>query len=366
MRSFLLPFILAALLWSVAPPAQSDTLAPPPGGPTGAPAEAGQAEPATPLEPAPLAVIHEAMGQVFVVKAGDPDSTPAEEDMELGAGDRVTTGSNGSVTISLRDEHFVKLGSLATLTVKELRSDQVAGGIWARLMLARGKMMAAVASLTSADSRFEVDTPTAVAAVKGTSFQVSAESNSTTISVLEGSVATSGFRDDSVAPEELEVKEGYETVVDAKTRRPGSLTKFFNNEKRRKTRVALSEFRAKIQKVRARGKSGELRRQRRLRVLSRAWLIERYRQKNPSSYKSLPAWRRNRLDQFLAGHKPELDANRAEITRYLNSNPKTRKLLENQTSRRFAGARGATNRRSKKHPGGNEQPPAPERRRTRQ
>jgi len=324
MRISGLPWLLAIILLPAGSPAQEDATTAP--------------------EPSPLAVIHEASGPVFITKAGDPAGLPAEEDMELGPGDRITTGANGSVIITLRDDHFIKLGSQAGLTVKELRSDQVAGGIWARLILTRGKLMAVVASLTTADSRFEVDTPQAVASVKGTSFQVVAERKSTTISVLEGTVAASGYREELVAPEELEVKEGFETVVGAKNRRPGPLTKFFNNEKRKKTRVALSEYRAMALKLRARGQSGELRRQRRLRVLSRTMLIERFQKKTPASYKALPEWRRNRIDQFMAGHKPELDASRAEISRFLNSNPKTRKLLEQQIRRRFAGVTAKTPR----------------------
>ena len=293
-----------------------------------------------------MAVIHEVVGQAFITKAGDPAPSPAEEDMDLGPGDRIATGANGRVTISLRDEHFVRMDGLATLTIKDLRSDQVAGGIWARLLLARGKLMAVVASLTSVDSRFEVDTPSAVAAVKGTTFEVSAGGKSTTISVLEGSVAASGFREDAVAPEELEVKEGFETVVDGNTRRPGPLTKLFKNEKRKKFRIALSEFRAKMVRLRARGQSGELRRERRLRVLSRAMLIQRFQQKNPQAYQALPEWKRTRLDQFLAGHQPGLAASRSEVSRFLNGNPKTRKLLEQQASRRFAAPRIGTSHKS--------------------
>jgi hypothetical protein len=310
------------------------------------------AEPGAPAaaapELAPLAVIVGSVGSVAVTKAGDPDSIPAEEDLELEPGDRINTGSNGSVTISLRDEHFVKLGGQATLTIKELRTDQVTGGIWARLALTRGLLMAVVSSLTSPDSRFEVDTPTAIAAVKGTSFQVAAGGKSTSISVLEGSVAASGFREASVQPEEVEVKEGFETVVDGKTRRPGPLTKFFNNEKRKKARIALSEFKAKMRVLKSQGQSGELQRRRRQRVLSRAMLVQRFEQRNPQAFKSLPEWRRNRLDRFLSGHRPELDASRAEISRYLNSNPKTRKRLELEVGRYFAGAKAPAVRPAKK------------------
>jgi len=328
MRNFFLPVLLAVIILPGIRIAHGEE----PG--TAIPEEKTAAP-----DSSPMGVIHESSGQVFITKAGDPASSPAEEDMDLGPGDRIATGMNGSVTISLRDQSFVKLGALASLTVKDLRSDQVTGGLWARLLLSRGKLMAVVSSLVSPDSRFEIDTPTAVAAVKGTAFQVTAGSKSTTISVLEGTVVASGNRDDAVTPEELDVKEGFETVVDSKSRRPGPLTKFFKNEKRVKARVALSEFRAKMQKLKVRGQSGDLRRQRRLRVLARVMLIQRFQKQNPAAYQALPEWRRNRMDQFLVGHMPELDASRTEISRYLNSNPKSRKQLEQQISRRFSGAK---------------------------
>lgn len=347
------PVYLAIMLWPGALPPLA-----------GVPAMAAPNGQVAAPEPAPLAVIHETAGTVSVQKAGDPAPLPAEEDMDLGPGDRITTGTSGRITLSLRDAHFVKLGGLATLTVREIRSDQVAGEIWARLALARGKLMAVVSGLASPDSRFEVETPSAVAAVKGTSFQVSAGTKSTTISVLEGVVVASGSRDAPVLPEELEVREGFETVVNTRTHRPGALTKFFNNEKRKKARIALSEFRARIQKLKARGQSGELQRQRRLRVLSRALLIQRFQKKNPETYKALPDWRRARLDRFLDGHRPELDASRAEVNRFLNSNAKTRKRLELEANRRFSGVKGAGLKPSARRSGAPRQVPPRQKKRT--
>jgi len=301
--------------------------------PTAAPALSAVESPAS-----SIAVLTEIEGNVTVQRAGDPEAVPAEEDMDLGEGDKIVTGAGGRATISLLDEHFVSLGERATMTLRKAKSEPSSGSFWARIALAAGKLMAAVSSLTVPGSRFEVETPTAVATVKGTTFAVEASAAASTVSVLEGTVEASGVEGKSA--EVVAVKEGYETVVAKKTRRPGALRKFFKNEKRHKFLVGLSEFRARSLRMRSQGRSGELRQGRRMRTLVRAVFILDLKERNPAAYRSLPRWRRDQLDRYIAAAGPDLEARRAEITEFLRKNPRLKARLEQQVRVRFAPAKG--------------------------
>lgn len=281
----------------------------------------------------PLAVLTEVSGRVTVLHAGTPEAIPAEEDMELGEGDQVFTGPGGKAVLAFLDEHFVHLDGRATLSLKTLKSEPSRGTFWARLALAGGKLMAAVSSLTGDGSLFEVATPTAVAAIKGTTFAVTDGKTESTISVLEGAVETAGAGDGP--PETVSVLEGYETVVTKKARRPGALRKLFKNKKRKKFVVTMSEFRARAIRLRSQGRSGELGRSRRTRNLVRAMYAQKFKQDNPKTYRAMPDWRRERLDRFLASAGPDLEARRAELAQFLKKNPKLKARLEKEAKGRF-------------------------------
>jgi len=120
----------------------------------------------------------------------------------LPEGSRIETGSDGSVTLLLADGSLVTLQKLSMLTLNEMR--QVTGTESAhatQFKLDSGRLQTRVKPHGNV-GRFEIVTPVAVSAVRGTEFRDSfePESGNATTETLEGSVAVSGSGADVTVP----------------------------------------------------------------------------------------------------------------------------------------------------------------------
>ena len=122
------------------------------------------------------------------------DGRAAVNGMQLAEGSRLQTGADGSVTLQLADGSVVTLQKASSLTLQELRS---VSGVPAthdtRLKLEAGRLQTVVKPQGS-DGRFEILTPVAVSAVRGTQFRSAfdAASAQATTETLEGVVGVSG------------------------------------------------------------------------------------------------------------------------------------------------------------------------------
>lgn len=108
----------------------------------------------------------EGTADVLHAGAGERASLAAGDAVLLG--DRLRTGADGKVRIVLRDESVITLGSGSELTITE---QLLAPAPASAFQLLKGTIRALVGDRYSAPgARFEVETPTAVAGVRGTSF----------------------------------------------------------------------------------------------------------------------------------------------------------------------------------------------------
>ena len=96
----------------------------------------------------------------------------------LRAGSEVRTGRDASAEIDFSDGSKVRLASDTSFNVDQAESAE------SRFTLLRGKIQAAFAGLFS--SKIRLRTPTAVCAVRGTVFELSADDKDTAISMAEG------------------------------------------------------------------------------------------------------------------------------------------------------------------------------------
>src|SRR5204863_3107952 len=135
-------------------------------------------------------------------------------------GDTVKTAAGATAAISFVDQHLLKLGERTTLVIRTVKSDPRTGSFLGQVGLLAGKLVASFGSLAGTSSGFKVDTRTAVAAVKGTTFSVEADDDASTVSVLEGTVATAGVDAAGHEAESVDVPEGQETSVGHGERRP--------------------------------------------------------------------------------------------------------------------------------------------------
>ncbi|PNV75894.1 FecR family protein [Leptospira inadai] len=102
----------------------------------------------------------------------------------LTEGDRIVTGSGGSVDIGLTDSSIIRLKEKSTLLLKGMRETEASQ---VKLSLLSGRILSLVEK-EKKNANFVVDTPTVVAAVRGTSFEVDANSEESSVYVADGAV----------------------------------------------------------------------------------------------------------------------------------------------------------------------------------
>ena len=130
-------------------------------------------------------------GDVRVVRKSG--ALPVVKGMELVEGDLLETGPNGFATLALPDKSQVSLPSSSRIRLARLRQVPMSNSIDRRFTLEQGRSEARVTPMANPASRFLITTPVAVAAVRGTQFNVSytpAEFKAATV-VTEGKVSVS-------------------------------------------------------------------------------------------------------------------------------------------------------------------------------
>ncbi|HYU57382.1 MAG TPA: PKD domain-containing protein, partial [Actinomycetota bacterium] len=135
-------------------------------------------------------------GTVDVSQGGGAFSE-GRDGQSLGEGDVVRTGPQGRAEIEYFDGSMTRLDWSTTFTLEELatldnaaRSKRIVGA-----QGAGGKTWSRVSRLTDSQSRFEVRTPTATGAVRGTIFATQCEADGTCLYVvIDGSVVVSSAK----------------------------------------------------------------------------------------------------------------------------------------------------------------------------
>lgn len=102
----------------------------------------------------------------------------------LSEGDRIVTGKGGSIDIGLTDSSVIRLKENSELVLKSLRQTEASQ---IRISLMSGKILNLVEK-EKKNANYFVDTPTVVAAVRGTSFEVTASDKESTVFVVDGAV----------------------------------------------------------------------------------------------------------------------------------------------------------------------------------
>lgn len=117
-----------------------------------------------------LGIIKELSGTVSVKKSGAAKSFKAFKNMSLNQGDYITTGDKSKLVIQLasgdKSDDEITIGSNADLYISDLADKD--GSKKSSVKMWAGSMAAKVRSISNADDEFEVETPTAVMAVRGT------------------------------------------------------------------------------------------------------------------------------------------------------------------------------------------------------
>lgn len=118
------------------------------------------------------------------------DTVAVVAGMEVGSGDRLLVAESGNVTVQFADDSELLVTGGSEVVFDSLSAWGETGMVDTRIRLQSGAVDTRVKSRKGPGSRYEITTPAAVAAVRGTDFRVSAESASpvTRSEVLEGNV----------------------------------------------------------------------------------------------------------------------------------------------------------------------------------
>jgi len=134
-------------------------------------------------------IITRISGVVTVLPEGSNTWTEVEVDAQLRSGDRIRTSNNSSAVVTFFEGSVIELKSNTEIGITELIIEVGPKSTTISLEQAIGTTINRVQKLVDTASSYEIKTPSAVAAVRGTEYEVEVLSDSTTtVIVTEGSV----------------------------------------------------------------------------------------------------------------------------------------------------------------------------------
>jgi len=125
-------------------------------------------------------------GSAMIKRITDTHFQVMTPDMSIQVGDEVLT-RNGSVLIKFADGSILRLDKNSNLVFNKLSHFGHTGMVDTRMRLKKGMLSTEVMPLVKG-SRYEISTPSAVAAVRGTKFRMETNGKNTQIEVTEGFV----------------------------------------------------------------------------------------------------------------------------------------------------------------------------------
>lgn len=127
------------------------------------------------------------VGTVQLTSGASGQNTPLQEGTLISAGDEILSAS-GTATVELARGSDVRISPNSRLIFNRLIRYGEDGTVDARLRLDRGELHTRVAPLVEGGARLEIETPLAMAAVRGTAFTLRASPGSAGLRVIEGDV----------------------------------------------------------------------------------------------------------------------------------------------------------------------------------
>lgn len=140
-----------------------------------------------------LAAVEDMHGLVQVRDKGGDNWRRATAGMLIRAGTAIRVGEKGHVILKWADGSRLKLTSGAQVIYRRWHFNRLTRSSRASFYQLIGRVVFKVRKVLRGTTKFEVSTPTVVAAVRGTTFDVEVMADKTTIvSVLDGAVAVTG------------------------------------------------------------------------------------------------------------------------------------------------------------------------------
>ena len=132
--------------------------------------------------------VNSVTGQVQLISGNDGAKRPLTSDSLIRVGDEILSQA-GTATVELADGSVVRISPNSRLAFNRLTQYGKSGMVDIRLRLNQGEIETQVKPVIEGGSRFEIETPSAVAAVRGTMFTLKTAPGSTDLRVTEGEVS---------------------------------------------------------------------------------------------------------------------------------------------------------------------------------
>lgn len=129
-----------------------------------------------------------------VSRSDNGATQPVSPGMLIGAGTTIQTAENGSLTLEFADGSSTLISGASVLHIRELLQLKASGTHRTSLELEHGQVENKVTHSPLGGGRYRIETPAAVAAVRGTSFRVSTEGGQMRTETLDGQVAVGNQR----------------------------------------------------------------------------------------------------------------------------------------------------------------------------
>lgn len=159
------------------------------------------------LQPAPALVIA-VRGAAYLVRAENGEQVEITVGTELYSGDRVVTGDAQSLRMQFADKSELQVLPNSEVVLDKLSQFEQTGMVDTRIRLNSGSVNTSVIKQKPVD-RYEIKTPAAITAVRGTNFRLSSDdSDISRTEVTEGRVAV------SAGDEEKDINDGFGIVAE--------------------------------------------------------------------------------------------------------------------------------------------------------
>lgn len=148
------------------------------------------------------ATVTRLFGSATLFRAGSQTAEPLRPETRLHSGDRLVTGSDSNLTLRFADDSLLLVQSNSEVVMDALSAWGTTGMVDTRVRLKGGRVDTRVQPGRGPGSRYQIITPAAVAAVRGTDFRISAEPGRAVMrsEVSEGTVTVSNDRSGTDVP----------------------------------------------------------------------------------------------------------------------------------------------------------------------
>ncbi|MCW8883656.1 MAG: FecR domain-containing protein, partial [Motiliproteus sp.] len=135
-------------------------------------------------------------GSAQITPVGERTAQPLAVGNMASLGDEIRTDANTTVAIQFADGSILTLHNSSQVRFDHLSAHGSTGMVDSRLRLLKGRMDTKVTPAKGPGSRFEIHTPSAISAVRGTVYRAAVKENGKTsnIEVLHGKVAVTGAK----------------------------------------------------------------------------------------------------------------------------------------------------------------------------